>query len=859
VFARIVGRRVAVVSATGEKRLVEPEEIHLPPGERGFLGIAPTALLWLDDGTLIAGAGDGAVTALDGEGKRRSSLGFRGAITGLASAGEGAFVVTTASGMMALVTGDGRLRWERAVTAEPLGPAAVTRNGTILAASARGVFALSAAGEPVFSHGVRGALETAPPVAVEGDEIVVGAVRFRMDAPHPAIPSREPIFSLGFERVATGRFSAVIALGPNEIVALGDYPRTEYNDWPSKPTQQLVRVVDGKITRTILPHQTAGKEPFQTARLPKYYQQSYMSVPSQKDPLVSDAMIVGPEGNPWILGRRLSASLTGGESGYTGRWVGAGVILEPDSKGAHERRDLHEALDAHPSVGDEGMIAAAPHGRASLLCFGAEDAACALYDGSSKKPALLAPPAPVLSVARIGDDDWLVTKSGAIHRRKGRDFVEVPGPEIDAPPLTAIAGTSERDLWAAPKEGWAVAHFDGSAWREVPVPRSPAGGLFVRAVDDVWAMHGRARWDGQRWSLVYGAPDAKAVLARTHDDVWLAGEGLWHATTPGPAPVRLAAPPPDPGVAPAAVPAPMGPPDKGFSVSRMSFSLAREAPLAAARRVIAREGVMWFADWDRLVETSSSGDATTLRRGTFGFARAMLPEGAGRGLVLERSAVQRFTSPKTTEVLGALDQRDLVALDAGARGTLWAVGDSDVESRWPSALVRDGASGRFQPVVGLPAAAWIDVAAAPDGGAWFAGGLSPGPTGEGILFHARGPSGRDGTARYRAPASLLAVAASSDEAWAVGAAGVVVRVRGASITRWTLPSGEWLRAVAIAGPREVWIGGDGGTLLRFDGEVFHPVPHPLGANASVTSIALPGGGLVWAVGPSGIVRIARRG
>jgi hypothetical protein len=59
------------------------------------------------------------------------------------------------------------------------------------------------------------------------------------------------------------------------------------------------------------------------------------------------------------------------------------------------------------------------------------------------------------------------------------------------------------------------------------------------------------------------------------------------------------------------------------------------------------------------------------------------------------------------------------------------------------------------------------------------------------------------------------------------------------------------------GPDDVWIGGDGGTLLHGDGAAFHPVSHPLGPGAAISAIAFAQGA-VWAVGPSGILRVARR-
>jgi hypothetical protein len=129
----------------------EPADLHPPPGDRVLRGITPTALLFFDDGTLLVGSADGTVTAIRG-GQRRHSLGFRGAIRGLVPAGDGLVAVTTALGVVASITGEGKVHWERQVTAEPLGRAVVAPNKAILAASERGVFALSPSGDLLVTH-----------------------------------------------------------------------------------------------------------------------------------------------------------------------------------------------------------------------------------------------------------------------------------------------------------------------------------------------------------------------------------------------------------------------------------------------------------------------------------------------------------------------------------------------------------------------------------------------------------------------------------------------------------------------------------------------------------------------------------
>jgi streptogramin lyase len=187
-------------------------------------------------------------------------------------------------------------------------------------------------------------------------------------------------------------------------------------------------------------------------------------------------------------------------------------------------------------------------------------------------------------------------------------------------------------------------------------------------------------------------------------------------------------------------------------------------------------------------------------------------------------------------------------------------------------VVGDGAEGArahrplpggLGPSAALPRGSWADLAVAPDGGLFLAGGVSsssdgvrPWPAGEGVLTHARAA----GSTRARAAASLLAVAAvGADEAWAVGAAGVILHQRGESVRRFSLLSGEWLRAVWAGGPDDVWIAGDGATLLHYDGRAVRALKLPqLAADASIAGLAGDGKGALWVASPSGILRVTRR-
>jgi hypothetical protein len=894
--AVLAGHRVTIVSPKGSEQVIESTELHPPPGDRALLGISPTATMFLDDGTLLVGMGDGTVTALDSAGRRRYSLGFRGAIRGLVPAGEGLVAVTTQRGVMALMTHEARLRWERQITAERLSPAIVAGDQTIVAASQRGVFAFSQRGEPVFSHASRLLHhdcdneeknckddEGVPELMLSGNEIVAaGNLRFRLDSPHPAVPSLEPTFPLTFRKVLDGSIVSLLVTGPKELLALVTKRRVRSDyDWGTDDKYEVVRIEGSRMTRIPVPESAPRSEVFVDG------------TKAEKAPLFIDALVAGPNGSTWILARRFNSEKTTSGDGMMGRFGGAGQILELRGGAIRERNDLFKVFAAHYV---SRKIAAAPVGPAKLFCFGFEDPACVEHDGSSSRQ--LVAPGRVNAVIPLGDSAWLLSDAGAIYRGERGAFVAVPQP--DSTFLQGLVGTSERDVWADFKQRYTVLHFNGTAWAEVPVPTAvhdfranwsfynkrwpsiaaPADvhGFFARAADDVWM--GRIHWDGSRWSLVHGVPTATVALARARDDVWLGDAGgLWHGTAPGPVPVRLPPPrKPDEGAIPASSPLPLDTPETHHVVERMSLAVAGGAPLTAARSVSASpDGVLWIQTWDRVVEVDAGGRATTLRpEGKSSFGRWAHPEAQGRGTILMGDEVRRIDGRATTREEIQLDHHDVMAVHGDERGSTWVVGASPLltedsfsyadlrtmgasrwEELWPHALVRAPGAG-FRPVLGLPSASWCDVAATPDGGAWFAGGLSQGPAGEGILFHAQGRLGGEATARYRAPASLLAVmAVGSDEAWAVGAAGAVVRVKGGAVTRYTLPSGEWLRAVAGSGPDDVWIGGDGGTLVHYDGRAFHPMQHPLGARAAFTGI-VSSRGMLWAVGPSGIVRITKR-
>ncbi len=882
--AVIDGRRVKITLTSGATELIEPGELHAAPGDPSLRGLGPTAALYLSTGALMIGASDGTLHVLDGARRPRASLGLRGAVRGLSAAGDGLVAVTTDLGVMALVTSEGRLRWERQVTSEPLSAPLVVmgKDGqvrAVLSASERAVFAVAPSGEHLFSHASPQLASArvppsrnddwapykrptqvphgAPPVlSLKGDTVSAGAsLHFRLDDPHPEAPSLTPVFPMTFRRVLEGTVTSLLAGGPGEVWALVRKPLSSGEAEPLLPPfaspfdgppheserYELVHVEGSRVTRLPVPHRGARKEIF-LARTKRPDAGSFWI----------DGLAPGPGGRPWILARRISQEASpGGSDGDIGPQYGAGQVLEIRGSAVRER-DAADALRAgffehivyEPIAADRG-----------LFCFGSKAPVCAAVGEGT--PHLLPSPGRVVAVAGVGRSSILLTSAGTLHRREGDKYASIAA--VEGGVLFAIGGASETDLWGEVGEPFHVVRFDGKQWSRVPLPAEVPSGFVARATDDVWTGNGRARWDGQRWSRVFGAPAANAVVAVSRDEVWMGGEGLWRGTAPGPAVVQLPVAREEASPA-AATPLVLVPPARAYAVQRTRFPLGKREDLASANHVSAApDGSLWLSTWDRLVEVSD-GKARSLRdvrRHDLG--RWAQPESKGRGVLIDRGSLRRLDRADAEEV--QLDRHRAVALHTSAQGITWLVGNPDSPSytepnpyeHAPHALVIAGGAPR--PVLGLPSAAYCDVAATDDGGAWFAGGLSPGPTGEGILFHARGRLGVDSATRIRAPATLFAVSAlGADEAWAVGAAGTIVHVRGADINRLTLPSGAWLRAVFAAAPDDVWIGGDAGTLIHYDGQSFHAVAHPLGPGATITAIAVTRG-VVWVVGPSGILRI----
>jgi hypothetical protein len=159
--------------------------------------------------------------------------------------------------------------------------------------------------------------------------------------------------------------------------------------------------------------------------------------------------------------------------------------------------------------------------------------------------------------ARASDDVWAVGGRGAFPARQlilhwdGQGWTPYIAPDLDGDAvLSDVVALDRNDVWAVgsatgPQNSMVPAsigtvserplaeHWDGRAWRDVPLPG--VGGRFYSVTGDghggIWAAGEKsdgtalfARWDGHRWELsgapVPGTEGADARMASPASGVW---------------------------------------------------------------------------------------------------------------------------------------------------------------------------------------------------------------------------------------------------------------------------------------------------------------------------------------------------
>ncbi|MQY07352.1 beta propeller repeat protein [Actinomadura macrotermitis] len=128
---------------------------------------------------------------------------------------------------------------------------------------------------------------------------------------------------------------------------------------------------------------------------------------------------------------------------------------------------------------------------------------------------------------------WVPDPAQRLLKRTGDTWTAVETPGID---VLDLQGLSATDAWAVgsqndPGSMPAVAHYDGTAWKQVPLPAETGPGWFLKVVpvatDDVWAIMQKRllHWNGSAWTLVAlpaGLPDLTDLAVDASGTPWIA-------------------------------------------------------------------------------------------------------------------------------------------------------------------------------------------------------------------------------------------------------------------------------------------------------------------------------------------------
>jgi len=122
------------------------------------------------------------------------------------------------------------------------------------------------------------------------------------------------------------------------------------------------------------------------------------------------------------------------------------------------------------------------------------------------------------------DDVWIGGEAGLSHFDGTGWTVVDPG---FSGWIATLAGTSSEDLWAATTDD-SIGHRTAAGWSIVPSQASSASPwrMFSFSPSDAWAVGSSGylrHWDGQQWTAVDGAYETYAVWGASPSDVWIGG------------------------------------------------------------------------------------------------------------------------------------------------------------------------------------------------------------------------------------------------------------------------------------------------------------------------------------------------
>lgn len=741
-------------------------------------------------------------------------------------------------------------------------------------------------GKPRFQLGVRWAIADIQPRLQGGYDVttVAGHVIVDPSQPSPVEPPPRPPAPLTYVvHPPVGGRAPDLVIGPNDAWAL------EERSW--KPLVQRLHRFDGK----------AWKE------VPMRELEERASDADGARKLDFAGMLLGrgPKGQPVLVGVQRdweSVDVTLRQA-----WL---RVFEWDGHVFKERSDIAPAYAKTRNVRGHGAVYAAGPGDREIVCLGEVCLARGLPPSfrvpGGKPPAGSGAPGWVSFSWLDGTDDrgshatlfagpslYRVDHVGLsgngkklvdfddVWKDTEKSYPKLPDPysPVRDDERAYRAGELVQGLWASgPDDVWAsigrtvagsvLFRWNGAKPAHVPCPLSWVDSIGGSGPNDVWLSgEAVAHYDGREVRRIPGIP-AGRVVGGAGGDVWIRD---WHVTqAPGTLPDLRGTPASVPQIASPSLAIDVTEASDSLVLEPVTLTLSGEAPLSAAVEIEEGPGgLLWLHDHARIVELSGA-NARVIHRVEEAFPlechRCIAPRAPGEGALLMMSRDDMVGLRRLSG--GRLDEGvwlpDLLAVAAAPNGDVWAVSAAD-DSGVARAFV--SSSSGIRNVSGLTAAAYSDVAVRSAGDVWFSGGLTTThdgvraqPAGEGILVHFDG----QGFARYRGPeGALLSVAAVGPaEAWAVGYDGGIVHVKGGVASAFHLeragePLRVALRAVAATGPDDVWISGDGSTLLRWDGKDFTRMDLPgVGVDAALTAVVPPrGDARGWLAGPRGLWRM----
>jgi hypothetical protein len=394
-----------------------------------------------------------------------------------------------------------------------------------------------------------------------------------------------------------------------------------------------------------------------------------------------------------------------------------------------------------------------------------------------------------------GEEVFAVGEGGAVLRWRGVQWEAV----ADGAParLAGIWGRATNEIWAVGDAG-AVLRFDGSAWRTVPSPTPNR----LSALWEGWAVGDAGtvlRFDGAAWRTLAGAPAVRLVAVHGSGpaDVWIAGE----------------------------------------------------------------QGTLLHWDGRALSSIAgASGDLAAVWAG--GPAGVWIAGAQGRIFHFDGTSLQPYESGTQNDLRALYGTGPVNVWAAGAAGTLlhwngrfWETVAAPRPGRFLGLLYGEG---RLFAVDGNGAYWWLDSSG------WHRVSYPVGPVRATWGDYAVGDRGaiyrwnEAGWVPVPSPtrADLYAVVDYGDETWAVGAEGTVLRRQGVSFVQMDtagLAAGQTLHAVyGFSRPLVSWIAGAGGIFLRYEEGAGFSRVHT-GTGVTLRNIWATSRSDVWVVGDQGTV------